>query len=460
MWVLLLFLIATSSTSVSDEDYCLSCASLCCSSGCFECVRGELPRGAHTQCCFGGCSSCLKDAVFTSSGHGMHCCSGAGERCSGCPELLLTRSDGHLRAGEFVKALDTLNLIRAMNDTLVGVNNRIGDVYLAMGRAGEAVAAYATEYSRVGMVEVGSSVENHPWLSLVAGLVVRREDGGEGQAVVEGGSRGSKKSLLAALVSLGSRVVQVGAGSGVETVQLARQVGGEGTVVALEAQRTLFHELCANLALSAVVSSVKALHAVAASESGKLMSVPKVSPTWSHVSKKVVALYLSKARLKASSASEALDDHDSATEDVQTVAVDDLPMGRVDLLLVGRVGDGMVDEVIKGAAEVILKKRPVLLVTMDQEDEGAKRGFERGIPETITRISPNSHRAVKRILKTNLYQCFWLREPLPQGRSISLSLFCLPSGHGMIPAVVKGGMGKLEPKELPLVSKREPKVEL
>ena len=72
----------------------------------------------------------------------------------------------------------------------------------------------------------------------------------------------------------GSLAVDVGAHIGCHTVFMAKQVGPGGAVFAFEAQRVIFQNLCANLALNGL-SNVRVFNAAAGSEEGTI-TVPDI----------------------------------------------------------------------------------------------------------------------------------------------------------------------------------------
>jgi len=65
----------------------------------------------------------------------------------------------------------------------------------------------------------------------------------------------SNVNLFQSLVQLGHTVVEIGAGIGAETVVLAKIVGLNGKVFAIEPQRMTFQTLCANLALNSITNT-------------------------------------------------------------------------------------------------------------------------------------------------------------------------------------------------------------
>lgn len=80
--------------------------------------------------------------------------------------------------------------------------------------------------------------------------------------------------FFSASLEPGSLAVDVGAHIGCHTVFMAKQVGPGGAVFAFEAQRVIFQNLCANLALNGL-SNVRVFNAAAGSEEGAI-TVPDI----------------------------------------------------------------------------------------------------------------------------------------------------------------------------------------
>ncbi|MBF2029472.1 MAG: FkbM family methyltransferase, partial [Oscillatoriales cyanobacterium C42_A2020_001] len=62
-------------------------------------------------------------------------------------------------------------------------------------------------------------------------------------------------NLFKSLLQLGNTVVEVGANIGAQTIFLAKTVGLQGKVFAIEPQRMIFQTLCANLALNSITNT-------------------------------------------------------------------------------------------------------------------------------------------------------------------------------------------------------------
>jgi len=155
-------------------------------------------------------------------------------------------------------------------------------------------------------------------------------------------------ALFRQLVSPSDIVVEVGANFGAHTVCLARAVGTNGTVIAFEPQRFVFQILCANIALNELLN-VQARFAAAGSTAGTIL---------------VPALDFG-----------ALNNFGGVSlggpggERVSVETIDGLRLDRLRLLKVDV--EGMEAEVLAGAAETIMRCRPVLYVENDREEKSA-----------------------------------------------------------------------------------------
>lgn len=80
--------------------------------------------------------------------------------------------------------------------------------------------------------------------------------------------------FLSSLVEKGDFFIDVGAGIGTTTIPLAKKVGSEGYVVALEAQLNLYYCLCGNISLNNI-SHVHAFNRAASDKSNSVFYYPK-----------------------------------------------------------------------------------------------------------------------------------------------------------------------------------------
>jgi FkbM family methyltransferase len=153
--------------------------------------------------------------------------------------------------------------------------------------------------------------------------------------------------LLANFVRPGDTVLDVGANVGTHTVALARMVGPQGTVVALEPQRALFQILCANAALNRL-PNVEAIQAGVGRTSG-WMHAPRID--YSRVENfGGVSLF-----------------EKPAGERVAIRTIDDLDLPACSLIKIDV--EGMELDAIAGAAGTLRRHRPILYVENDRPEK-------------------------------------------------------------------------------------------
>lgn len=78
----------------------------------------------------------------------------------------------------------------------------------------------------------------------------------------------AEAAMFSQIATPGSTVLDIGANIGAHTLSLAQSVGPNGSVIAIEPQRTIFQLLCANLALNEI-GNVRAIHAGAGRTNGQ-----------------------------------------------------------------------------------------------------------------------------------------------------------------------------------------------
>lgn len=152
--------------------------------------------------------------------------------------------------------------------------------------------------------------------------------------------------LFKHLAKPGDTVLEVGSNIGAHTVPLAKMVGAEGAVYAVEAQRLAYQTLCGNLALNAL-ANVKAFHAAAGAEVGTI-GVPMLDP-WRE--QNFGALELGA--------------EDASFEAVPMVKLDDWQLQDLDLIKADV--EGMELDVLRGARLTIEHTKPALYVEADRE---------------------------------------------------------------------------------------------
>lgn len=161
-----------------------------------------------------------------------------------------------------------------------------------------------------------------------------------------------QQSLLS-LLGPGDNVVEVGANVGIHTIGLAKAVGPQGTVVAVEPQPAIFRVLCANLALNSLQNVMT--HPCGCGPVREMMSVPLVD--------------YSAATLHNSGSVSLMPPSNGHA--VQIVPVDELCENLSALRLLKVDVEGMEHAVLSGAREVIRKFRPILYVENDRVEKSA-----------------------------------------------------------------------------------------
>jgi FkbM family methyltransferase len=147
-------------------------------------------------------------------------------------------------------------------------------------------------------------------------------------------------SILRPLAPVGGLVLDVGAYIGTHTVFFSHAVGDQGVVIALEPQRLIFQNLCANLALNGILNVV-ALN-LAAGRSAEIRRCASYDP-----------------RVNTNFAGIALTNHPEG-ENVEIAAIDRLGINHCDLMKVDV--EGMEVEVLEGACKTIERFKPVLFI--------------------------------------------------------------------------------------------------
>jgi FkbM family methyltransferase len=155
--------------------------------------------------------------------------------------------------------------------------------------------------------------------------------------------------LFSSLIKPGMLVVEVGANIGAHTVHLAKLVGDNGGVVALEPQRVIYQMLCANLALNGIENTDAKCLAVGAAP-GEIM-VPRVD-------------YRSMGNFGGISLGAGDGDV------VEMIALDNLMLPACHMIKIDV--EGMEKPVLDGARQTISRFRPFLYVEDDRPDKHAE----------------------------------------------------------------------------------------
>jgi FkbM family methyltransferase len=165
----------------------------------------------------------------------------------------------------------------------------------------------------------------------------------------------------------GDRVLAIdcGANIGVHTIEWAKRMTGWGSVLAIEAQERIFYALAGNIALNNCFNAT-AVNAAVGATCGAMM-IPQPD-------------YLAPANLgglELANTAKNADLGQSIDRDrlvsVQAFTIDSLGFDRVDLIKIDV--EGMEMEALAGAAELIGRCRPVLVVEQIKVDTAALRSW-------------------------------------------------------------------------------------
>lgn len=201
------------------------------------------------------------------------------------------------------------------------------------------------------------------------------------------------------LLRPGNVVVEAGANVGAHTIPIARMVGAQGAVFAIEPQRIMYQVLTANAALNAL-SNIITVHAAVGDQPGTIR-VPVLDP----------------ARQAQNFGSVSLLDRpeNSDGEEVSLLTIDgmNLPACR----LIKADVEGMEHEVLQGARDTIARLRPALYVENDRSEQS---------PRVIALIQSLGYRLWWHA--TLLYNPANYRGDPENifGNTISLNILCLP----------------------------------
>jgi FkbM family methyltransferase len=176
-------------------------------------------------------------------------------------------------------------------------------------------------------------------------MIFNRHDRYIGRSLEHYGEFSDKEAeLFGTFLQPGAFVVEAGSNIGAHTLAISALVGGEGTVIAFEPQRLVFHLLCANLALNSIRNVFAHQEAVGA-EAGTIL-VPQLDPA-------------SEANFGGLSLGAW-----KFGEPVRVVSLDNMRFPRLDLLKADV--EGMEEKVLIGAAETIARHRPILYLEDDR----------------------------------------------------------------------------------------------
>lgn len=160
--------------------------------------------------------------------------------------------------------------------------------------------------------------------------------------------------------------IDCGANIGLHAVSWARKMTGWGSVLALEAQERLFYALCGNIAMNNVFNA-RALHVAVSSSVGR-MNVPVLDPqspaSFGSLELKPVT---------KESIGQTVDYSEGATTEIDMLSLDSLSLSRVDLIKIDV--EGMEMDVLRGAADILARCKPVLIVEWIKSGKAALEQF-------------------------------------------------------------------------------------
>ena len=165
---------------------------------------------------------------------------------------------------------------------------------------------------------------------------------------VYGEFAGDEVDSILALVRPADHVVDAGANIGFHALALARTVGPEGQVTAIEPQRYCFQLLSANLTLNQL-TQVLPIRAALGDRPGRC-SVPRHSP-------------LDRHNAGATQVRAAGEDGD----EVALITLDSLGLSRCDLIKIDT--EGFEDRVVEGGRQTLLTCRPALYIEVHDRDK-------------------------------------------------------------------------------------------
>ena len=289
--------------------------------------------------------------------------------------------------------------------SLFGRNKTAPATAVAAGRL-DAPAADAQKVLRLD--DVNCLVRaRHGW------FIANRYDQYLGRALIRYGEYGEiEQAFLCSLLAPGDCAIEVGANIGAHSVGLAKHLGAEGRLVAVEAQPAIFRVLSANVVLNALTNVV--LHQCGCADRHGTMVAPEIDYT--------------AAQLHNSGGVSLLAAGAGAV--VPVLPLDELAGAAVAerrLRLIKIDVEGMEREVLQGAQNLIARHRPLLYVENDRV------GKSRQLIEALKALD---------------YRLWWHATPLFNPRNhfgvtendyphiVSMNMVCQPQerGEGLPPS--------------------------
>lgn len=167
---------------------------------------------------------------------------------------------------------------------------------------------------------------------------------------VYGEFAGDEVDSILALTLPGDHALDLGANIGFHTLALARAVGPQGRVIAVEPQRYCFQLLCANITLNQM-AQVHCLRAAVGDQPGTC-AVPVNDPAVRH---------------NAGATEVSLTPVPGQTDTVPLISVDTLALPRCDLIKVDT--EGFEDRVVQGGLGTLARFRPVLYIEVHDREK-------------------------------------------------------------------------------------------
>jgi FkbM family methyltransferase len=218
-----------------------------------------------------------------------------------------------------------------------------------------------------------------------------------GRALIEYGEYGEKEwSLLSQICQTGEIVIEVGANIGTHTVSMARAVGPEGQVIAIEPQPVIHQNLCANIALNSLTNVMT--HQCACGAHKTRMMIPRV--IYSQPGN------FGGVALQESGEGLAIDVH----------RLDDL-FDLPELKLIKVDVEGMEQAVLTGADRILRVLRPILYVENDRIQNS------QSLIELIWRFGYKAWWHIPRLFNEDN---FFSKKENKYGNVASFNMLCIP----------------------------------
>ncbi len=239
-------------------------------------------------------------------------------------------------------------------------------------------------------------------------MLVRDDDKYIGRYLLEYGEFAYLETTeFSAIVQPGMTVLDIGANIGVHTLTFSKLVGPTGRVFAYEAQPDNFNMLCGNLALNDVQNVVAIQKACG--EKHEIMPVPRMDL---------------KGKINNYGSFSLADKYSHCVDTVEVIPVlQDCQFMKIDV-------EGYEAQVLRGAAEMILRCKPVIHVENDRSDNADE------VIRTIRSLGYTPYWNPTELFNPDNYK----KNPVDHfGGIFSIDMICVPAG-----CTVTGGMEATE----------------